>query len=61
MLQTPELGLSISLMAFSGIRPQVMGNYDGTDGLKQGEKTMKISTTKTLRPFIGRIDIMIPE
>jgi len=25
---------SISLMAFSGIRPQVMGNYDGTDGLK---------------------------
>ena len=25
---------SISLMAFSGIRPQVMGNHDATDGLK---------------------------
>ncbi len=34
MLQTPELELSIRLMAFSGIRSQVMGNYDGTDGLK---------------------------
>ena len=30
----PRTRTSISLMAFSGIRPQVMGNYDGTDGLK---------------------------
>jgi len=30
----PRTRSSISLMAFSGIRPQVMGNYDGTDGLK---------------------------
>ena len=30
----PRTRASISLMAFSGIRPQVMGNYDATDGLK---------------------------
>ena len=30
----PRTRTSISLMAFSGIRPQVMGNYDGSDGLK---------------------------
>jgi len=30
----PRTRTSISLMAFSGIRPQVMGNYDTTDGLK---------------------------
>ena len=30
----PRARVSISLMAFSGIRPQVMGNHDGTDGLK---------------------------
>ncbi|WP_316507113.1 hypothetical protein [Nitrosopumilus sp.] len=30
----PRTRTSISLMAFSGIRPQVMGNADATDGLK---------------------------
>ncbi len=30
----PRTRVSISLMAFSGIRPQVMGNHDATDGLK---------------------------
>ena len=30
----PRARASISLMAFSGIRPQVMGNHDATDGLK---------------------------
>jgi len=33
-VSNPRTRSSISLMAFSGIRPQVMGNYDGTDGLK---------------------------
>ena len=33
-VSSPRTRSSISLMAFSGIRPQVMGNYDGTDGLK---------------------------
>lgn len=31
---SPRTRTSISLMSFSGIRPQVMGNYDGTNGLK---------------------------
>ena len=29
-----KTGLMISLMAFSGVRPEVIGNFDGTDGLK---------------------------
>ncbi|WP_420544678.1 hypothetical protein [Nitrosopumilus sp.] len=33
-VSNPRTRASISLMAFSGIRPQVMGNYDATDGLK---------------------------
>ncbi|MDH3341754.1 MAG: hypothetical protein OEL84_10800, partial [Nitrosopumilus sp.] len=33
-VSSPRTRSSISLMAFSGIRPQVMGNYDGTDGIK---------------------------
>ncbi len=33
-VSSPRTRTSISLMAFSGIRPQVMGNSDGTDGLK---------------------------
>ena len=33
-VSNPRTRASISLMAFSGIRPQVMGNYNSTDGLK---------------------------
>ncbi len=33
-VSSPRTRASISLMAFSGIRPQVMGNYNATDGLK---------------------------
>lgn len=29
-----KTGLMISLMAFSGVRPEVIGNFDGTDGLR---------------------------
>jgi len=29
--------VTISLMAFSGLRPEVMGNFQGTDGLKIGD------------------------
>lgn len=29
-----KTGLMISLMAFSGLRPEVIGNFDGTDGLR---------------------------
>jgi hypothetical protein len=33
-MATPRARVSIALMAFSGLRPQSIGNYDGTDGLK---------------------------
>lgn len=26
--------VAIALMAFSGLRPESLGNYDGTDGIK---------------------------
>jgi hypothetical protein len=29
--------VSVSLMAFSGLRPEVLGNYEGTDGLTIGD------------------------
>lgn len=34
---TPKERVSISLMAFSGVRPQVIGSYEGTDGLVLGD------------------------
>lgn len=34
---------SISLMAFSGFRPEVLGNYCGNDGLKASDiKDMEV-------------------
>jgi hypothetical protein len=36
--------VSISIMAFSGFRPETLGNYEGTDGLRLGDiKELKIS------------------
>lgn len=29
-----KAGLMVSLMAFGGVRPEVIGNFDGTDGLR---------------------------
>jgi hypothetical protein len=29
--------VSIALMAFSGLRPQSLGNYDGSDGIRLGD------------------------
>ena len=36
-MASPRARVSIALMAFSGLRPQSLGNYDGTDGLKIGD------------------------
>lgn len=36
-MATPRARVSIALMAFSGLRPQSLGNYDGTDGLRLGD------------------------
>ncbi len=35
---TSRARVAISLMAFSGLRPESLGNYDGTEGLRLGEK-----------------------
>lgn len=36
--------VSIPIMAFSGFRPETLGNYEGTDGLRLGDiKELKIS------------------
>ena len=45
-----KTGLMISLMAFSGVRPEVIGNFDGTDGLK-------ISDLIDLRIEGGKVEI----
>jgi len=36
-MATPRGRVSIALMAFSGLRPESMGNYDGSDGLRLGD------------------------
>lgn len=36
-MATPRARVSIVLMAFSGLRPQSLGNYDGSDGIKLGD------------------------
>jgi integrase len=36
-MATPRARVSISLMAFSGIRPHSLGNYDGSDGIRLGD------------------------
>ena len=34
---TPRARVSIVLMAFSGLRPESLGNYEGTDGIRLGD------------------------
>ena len=36
-MATPRARVSSALMAFSGLRPQTLGNYQGTDGLQLGD------------------------
>ncbi|MEM2926296.1 MAG: hypothetical protein QW220_06785 [Candidatus Bathyarchaeia archaeon] len=36
-IASPRARVSIALMAFSGLRPQTLGNYDGSDGLRLGD------------------------
>ena len=58
--------VSISLMAFSGLRPEVLGNIDGTDGLRLGDipdleisgkeiKIKKIPAQVIVRPELSKI------
>ena len=57
--------VAISLMAFSGLRPESLGNYDGTDGLKfsdfpelkltdRGVELSKIPTQVVIRPNLSK-------
>ena len=63
----PRTRASMSLMAFAGVRPQVVGNHDGTDGLRVsdieglriGEKGDAVSLERmppmvTIRPQISK-------
>jgi len=36
-MATPRARVSIALIAFSGLRPQTLGNYDGSDGVRLGD------------------------
>lgn len=36
-MATPRARVAIALMAFSGLRPQSLGNFTGTDGIRLGD------------------------
>lgn len=36
-MTTPRARVSIALMAFSGLRPESLGNYEGNDGIRLGD------------------------
>ena len=36
-MATPRARIAIALMAFSGLRPESLGNYEGTDGIRLGD------------------------
>ena len=57
--------IAISLMAFTGLRPESLGNYSGTDGLKfsdfpelkltaQGIEFSKVPTRVVVRPALSK-------
>lgn len=58
-VSNPRTRTSISLMAFSGIRPQVMGNYDGSDGLKLADLPDLIITDNGKTVSFAHIPAMI--
>ena len=48
--------VAISLMAFAGLRPETIGNYDGSDGLKLGDLEVDINTLEPVHvPAIIRV------
>ena len=55
----PRTRTSISLMAFSGIRPQVLGNYDGTDGLVLSDLPDLIITTDDKSVSFAHVPAMV--
>ena len=64
-MATPRGRVSIALMAFSGLRPESIGNYDGADGLRLGDfveaeitdeglKTSKMPTMLVIRQGLSK-------
>lgn len=62
---TPRIRVAAALVAFSGVRPEVLGNYLGTDGLtiddlpelRVGKKSISFTSTPTLirvRPALSK-------
>jgi site-specific recombinase XerC len=49
-MATPRARVSIALLAFSGVRPQTLGNYTGTDGVMLGDFVEAEITTEGLEP-----------
>jgi len=58
-VSNPRTRSSISLMAFSGIRPQVMGNYDGTDGLKLADLPDLVITSEGKSVSFAHVPAMV--
>jgi len=65
-MATPRGRVSIAIMAFSGLRPESLGNYTGTDGLKLGDfveaeiterglETMKTPTMLIIRRGLSKV------
>jgi hypothetical protein len=68
-MATPRGRASIALMAFSGLRPESLGNYDGSDGLRLGDfveaeiqpdgvKFVKVPTMLVVRKSLLGIDLV---
>ncbi|BAB59819.1 TVG0678044 [Thermoplasma volcanium GSS1] len=49
--------VSVSLMAFSGLRPEVLGNYEGTDGLTLGDIEDLDIDTLTFKNVPAKINV----
>ena len=56
-MATPRGRVSIALMAFSGLRPESIGNYDGSDGLRLGDFVEAEITDEGLK--VSKIPTMI--
>lgn len=56
-MATPRARVSISLMAFSGLRPESLGNYSGSDGIKLDDLIESKMLDKTIE-FTDKPEIL---
>ena len=57
LLSAPRGKVSISLMAFSGLRPESLGNYEGNDGLVLGDLEDLDIRSLTFRKMPAKLNI----